>query len=441
MSGSKWRTASAQNLARFLALHNEQVLSLFRHWDIDGNGALDKKEVRRAAQSLGFYASKEDVDELFELADHDHDGSIAFGEMKHALNQVLKNKTLTPRPPPSPLPTPRASPRTAPNTALRELFDWDELEQALPTGTDFASLARRRQLWQAFDMNGNGLLSLAEFDRGLQNVCASALAGSSMSRVTRAKPAIARAFHAARLSDQRRGANRRIESTVLDRRVGLNHDHFVGWAEFRMLLLCFRSYLELWLMFEAIDTGGLNYTSGNTISDIGASLGDRRITFDEFERAVPHLERWAHAAGQLDFSIDHPGATFAELDVDGSGGVRFDEFAQYALRHRLVKGMAGAQPPRNPAGGGAGGGADGTCARAETGDERLLEEELTSRLLASSSATLANARAIGIERRHDETAHLKYMLRQRARTLRPLVAPQWVLTHCCHRGRRLCGRS
>ena len=38
-------------LSSFLAEHNVQVLELFREWDADGNGALDKKEVSRARAS------------------------------------------------------------------------------------------------------------------------------------------------------------------------------------------------------------------------------------------------------------------------------------------------------------------------------------------------------------------------------------------------------
>ena len=63
---------------------------------------------------------------------------------------------------------------------------------------------------------------------------------------------------------------------------GLNTDEYVSIAEFPALLHYFRQYLELWLMFEAVDTGGLNFTSGNSISAIGASLGDKKISIEEF---------------------------------------------------------------------------------------------------------------------------------------------------------------
>lgn len=52
-------------------------------------------------------------------------------------------------------------------------------------------------------------------------------------------------------------------------------------AAHSVLLQLLRVYFELWLMFEAVDVQGLNYTAGHKISTIGASQGDRRITIDE----------------------------------------------------------------------------------------------------------------------------------------------------------------
>lgn len=47
---------------------------------------------------------------------------------------------------------------------------WEELEAKLPSGDSEADVQRRNNYWAAFDMNGNGYLSLAEVDKGLRDV-------------------------------------------------------------------------------------------------------------------------------------------------------------------------------------------------------------------------------------------------------------------------------
>ena len=59
---------------------------LFREWDDDGNGALDKKELRRAVAALGYDAPKKEVDAFFDSIDVDHSGFIEFGELKKSLS-------------------------------------------------------------------------------------------------------------------------------------------------------------------------------------------------------------------------------------------------------------------------------------------------------------------------------------------------------------------
>ena len=141
-------------------------------------------------------------------------------------------------------------------------FDWATFTKKLPLGSDENAVALRKKLWKVFDLNGNNMVSLAEFDRGLQAVFASKESLPILDVLFRAKPAIARAFHAARAADQGKGDHHRRESDVLNQRAGLNADEYISYSEFQPLLHYFRQYMELWLMFEAVDTGGLNYTTG-----------------------------------------------------------------------------------------------------------------------------------------------------------------------------------
>ena len=52
-------------------------------------------------------------------------------------------------------------------------------------------------------------------------------------------------------------------------------DDYVSRAEFRYLLKYLRQYYEYWVAFDEIDTDD-----------------DRRISYEEFEKAIPTLERW-----------------------------------------------------------------------------------------------------------------------------------------------------
>jgi Ca2+-binding EF-hand superfamily protein/predicted esterase len=91
--------AKQQQLSAFLAMNNIKVLELFREWDKDGNGMLDKHELRRAVKTLGFVADVADCDAIFEAIDESGDGQVDFDEMKRALNSFLKGRMPTPRSP------------------------------------------------------------------------------------------------------------------------------------------------------------------------------------------------------------------------------------------------------------------------------------------------------------------------------------------------------
>lgn len=72
-----------------LARASARVIDLLREWDDDGNGAVDRKEFRRAVQALGFgaLADREDVDMVFDEFDESKDGLIQFNELNRMLRQ------------------------------------------------------------------------------------------------------------------------------------------------------------------------------------------------------------------------------------------------------------------------------------------------------------------------------------------------------------------
>ncbi len=92
------------------------------------------------------------------------------------------------------------------------------------------------------------------------------------------------------------------------------YDDYVDKKEFRLFLQYLRQYLELWVMFEKIDTSK-----------------DKRIEPKEFVAAASMVVAW----GLPKDKIADPAKTFKEIDVDNGGFILFDEFADWAIKQKL----------------------------------------------------------------------------------------------------------
>ena len=77
-----------EQLRQILIDNAVRVIDLFRDWDDDGNGKVDKKEFRKAMKALGLDVPRKEVDGLFDTFDPDGGGSIEYNE----LNKALKRK-------------------------------------------------------------------------------------------------------------------------------------------------------------------------------------------------------------------------------------------------------------------------------------------------------------------------------------------------------------
>ena len=73
-----------EQLKNVLTQHSVKLIDLFREWDDDGNGALDKKEMRQAVAALGYDAPRAEVDALFDSIDTDLSGWIEYEECAFA---------------------------------------------------------------------------------------------------------------------------------------------------------------------------------------------------------------------------------------------------------------------------------------------------------------------------------------------------------------------
>ena len=125
-----------------------------------------------------------------------------------------------------------------------------------------------------------------------------------------AQPAILRAFQAAKEANPNSTAR-------------LSAD-YVEKSEFRLLLVYLRRYFELFVMYSVLDT-----------------TDDRRLSLDEFEDAMPLLERWG-------VEVENPALEFRNMDHNKGGFLLFDEFAAWAIGYSLAMLEDGA--PRLPGG-------------------------------------------------------------------------------------------
>jgi len=171
-------------------------------------------------------------------------------------------------------------------------IDCDAIQEKLPTDKTEEHKAKRSEIFNNFDPNGNGYLSLAEVDKGCRDVL-------GIYEIFECKKVIMRAFQAARKVHNKKSGS------------GSSNDDYIERAEFRLLLVYLAKYFEVWQMFDAIDSGN-----------------DSRISLEEFKTALPQILAWG-------VKIDDPNAAFAEIDLNGGGQVLFDEFADWAINKEL----------------------------------------------------------------------------------------------------------
>jgi hypothetical protein len=96
-----------------------------------------------------------------------------------------------------------------------ENYDWDSLLSKLPIKNNKEEREKRRQMWKAMDMNGNGFVSLAEFDRGIRDVL-------NLPEIFKIKKVIIRAYQAAK--NKYKGKSK-------------YSDDYLEWMEFRISLV------------------------------------------------------------------------------------------------------------------------------------------------------------------------------------------------------------
>lgn len=74
-----------EQLRNALAKYHTRVLDLFKDWDDDGNGMVNKTEFRKALPMLGLKVDRAVAEELFDSFDEDKSGEIDYKELNHHL--------------------------------------------------------------------------------------------------------------------------------------------------------------------------------------------------------------------------------------------------------------------------------------------------------------------------------------------------------------------
>lgn len=171
----------------------------------------------------------------------------------------------------------------------KKKIDYRLITEKLCTERTPEAMKKRSEIFDKFDINKNGLLTLRECDLGVKNVL-------NLPEIAEAKPVIFKAFEAAK----------GISKNCYD-----PSKNFVEKNEFRYFLCYLRQYFEYYQMFSQIN-------SNSNLS----------ISYEEFCLAIPLIEKWG-------YKVKDPKKSFEEMDEDKSGLVRFNEFCSWAIKKNL----------------------------------------------------------------------------------------------------------
>ena len=76
-----------EQIRDYLSQKAVRVIDLFRQWDDDGTGKIEKKEFRRGMKELGLHVSDAQLDELFDSWDPDKSGVLTHDELQKLLRR------------------------------------------------------------------------------------------------------------------------------------------------------------------------------------------------------------------------------------------------------------------------------------------------------------------------------------------------------------------
>jgi len=171
--------------------------------------------------------------------------------------------------------------------------DWAAVDRKLPTACTPAGQALRRTVFDAWDASNNELLTLTEVEAGLSALF------SGMFKERNFRPAVKCAFAVSRAID-------RVEGNA---RVVKENDSLVDRSEFHGLLVAFRQYLELDVLFDKIDEDG-----------------DRKISWHEIEACLTQLEKW---------NLGGPDQIRKKFPDVWTESMKYEAFAEWCISRKI----------------------------------------------------------------------------------------------------------
>jgi len=181
-------------------------------------------------------------------------------------------------------------------TARQFTVHWADLARCLPVENDSAAKARRRELFETFDPQGQGILSQARVVKALFRLM------PNVSGITDMWIIIHQAF----------GVARDIVAPITP--IGVDR---MDRNQFRVLMIYLWHFFKLWDIFAQLNMGTDN----------------RKVTQKQFEEMLP----WVRAWGVKDAGMwaTNPDACFESVDRNRQGWVVFEDFAEFILRHAV----------------------------------------------------------------------------------------------------------
>jgi len=267
--------------------------ALFKQYDKDNSGELDFREFKAAIRKSAHIPpngpnglSDKELHGLFKAVDTDRGGEICIDEFTNFLDGVSekagRHRTSTHHGTRIDMGQKMkgGGKRKSPRRKLRDMpsMDSDVMQQF-----ELPSKSERNRLFDRYDFNGNGILSLAEIDK---------VVTSSFPQFNN-KAVLMRAYKAA------------------DR----NGNGWVDQREFRLLLAYMGYFNDLWAKFRRIDTNN-----------------DGRLEIEEFFQAANMLSL---EASDTEFREMVSEEAFIDMDDNRGGYVLFDEFCSWCARKAM----------------------------------------------------------------------------------------------------------
>jgi len=187
---------------------------------------------------------------------------------------------------------------TATNLRKQLVIHWEDYDRTLPTGKDSLSKLRRRDLFQEFDPNGNGILQQSSVVRALFRLFPRVVG------IVDTRPLLNLCFRVARDT-----APPIVPISV----AGMDRN------EFRVLLICLKCYLKAWEVWY-------NHFSNETAHD-------GLVRLEDIEVFRPLFDEWD--LDNIDMMALRIQQDFRSLDAHSMGALQFDKFADSFLRRCL----------------------------------------------------------------------------------------------------------